>query len=427
MRAALWFLALFGVAVASALFAGNNQGTVTLFWPPHRIDLSLNLVLLLLTLGFVTLYAALRALATLLALPRRARRWRLHQKERAMHGAMLDAVALFMAGRFLRSRKTAMEALSQEVTLAQADAHVPHAHQLRALAHLVSAEASQALQDQPQRDHHLQQALLHAPDNGTQHERELREGIQMRAAHWALANREPQAALDWLTSLPQGAARRTLALRLKLKAARRARHTQSALDTARLLSKHRAFSAEAGESIVRGLAIELINDAHDPAQLQHTWQTLEAAERAMPELVIHAAQRLVALGGTPATVRQWLLPVWQKMVDAPSALPEHHATRLVRTLESALDAVDSNWLARIEAAAQANPRDTRLQYLAGMACLKRQLWGKAQQLLTQAAQQLPDASLRRSAWQHLAELSERRGDHTAAAQAWKSAALASAD
>lgn len=26
MRAALWFLALFGVAVAVALFAGNNQG-----------------------------------------------------------------------------------------------------------------------------------------------------------------------------------------------------------------------------------------------------------------------------------------------------------------------------------------------------------------------------------------------------------------
>ena len=53
MRAALWLLALFGVAVAIALFAGNNQGTVTLFWPPYRIDLSLNLVLLLLVGGFV--------------------------------------------------------------------------------------------------------------------------------------------------------------------------------------------------------------------------------------------------------------------------------------------------------------------------------------------------------------------------------------
>ena len=50
MRAALWFLALFGAAVAVALFVGNNQGTVTVFWAPYRIDLSLNLVLLLLLL-----------------------------------------------------------------------------------------------------------------------------------------------------------------------------------------------------------------------------------------------------------------------------------------------------------------------------------------------------------------------------------------
>ena len=89
-----------------------------------------------------------------------------------------------------------------------------------------------------------------------------------------------------------------------------------------------------------------------------------------------------------------------------------------------LDDIDAAWLARIESAQQANPRDTRLQYLAGRACLQRQLWGKAQQLLTQAAPQLRDASLRRKAWQHLAELAEQRGDSQAAAQAWKNAALA---
>ena len=63
MRAALWLLALFGAAVAMALFAGSNPGTVTFFWPPYRVDLSLNLVLLLLLAGFTLLYAALRGLA----------------------------------------------------------------------------------------------------------------------------------------------------------------------------------------------------------------------------------------------------------------------------------------------------------------------------------------------------------------------------
>jgi HemY protein len=53
MRAALWFVALFGVAVASALLAGGNQSTVTVFWSPYRVDLSLNLVLLVLVVLFV--------------------------------------------------------------------------------------------------------------------------------------------------------------------------------------------------------------------------------------------------------------------------------------------------------------------------------------------------------------------------------------
>ena len=48
MRWALWLLGLFGVAVAMALGLGVQWGTVTVFVPPHRIDLSLNLALLLL-------------------------------------------------------------------------------------------------------------------------------------------------------------------------------------------------------------------------------------------------------------------------------------------------------------------------------------------------------------------------------------------
>ncbi|MCB1989758.1 MAG: heme biosynthesis protein HemY, partial [Burkholderiaceae bacterium] len=241
---------------------------------------------------------------------------------------------------------------------------------------------------------------------------------------WSLDDRDADAALERLASLPQGAARRTLALRIKLKAARLSGHTQEALDTARLLGKHRAFSATAAQSIVRGLATELIHNAHDPAQLQSTWQSLEASERAMPELAIQAAQRLAQLGGSAEQVRQWLLPVWQHMVDLPNALAEHHALKLVQALEAGLHDLDAAWLARIESAQQANPRDTRLQYLAGMACAQRQLWGKAQQLLAQAAPQLRDDRLRRNAWRKLATLAEQRGDAQAASQAWKNAALA---
>jgi len=421
MRAALWFLALFGVAVAIALFAGNNQGTVTLFWPPWRVDLSLNLVLLLLLAGFVFVHAALRALAALFDLPEQARRWRTQQKERAMHAALLDALAQLNAGRFLRARKSAQAVLAQEKSLAAAGEPPAYGSQIRGLAHLLAAESAQALQDKASRDEHLRDALAQATARpvatGTQ---QVQEGALLRAASWALQDRDPQAAMGWLAGLPQGAARRTLALRIKLKAARQARESAEALDTARLLAKHRAFSPMAAQSIVRGLAVDLLNGAHDTAQLQRAWDSLEPAERQMPELAIHAAQRITALGGDAFLARAWLLPVWEQQ----AALGDSLRVKLVRALEAGLDSIDGAWLARIEAAHQKNPRDATLQYLAGMACMKRQLWGKAQQLLTHAALGLQDMGLHRNAWCALALLAEQRGDERAAADAWKRAAQA---
>lgn len=426
MRAALWFLALFAVAVAVALFAGNNQGTVTVFWPPYRIDFSLNLVLLVLLAGFVALHVALRAIAVLLEMPRQARRWRAQQRERATHAALLDAIAHQMSGRFIRARKAAEAALVREKALVASGASLGHAVQLRALSHLVAAESAQALQNRGQRDEHLHEALAQTASRGTPMLQELREGAQLRAAHWAIEDRDAQAALGWLTGLPQGAGRRTLALRIKLKAARLAQQTQEALETARLLAKHGAFSAMAAQSIVRGLASELIAGAHDPAQLERVWQTLDASERAMPELAIQAAQRMVALQGDHATARAWLLPVWERVLEQPGRLADAQRVRLVRALEGGLasvdDQADRDWLARIEAAQQRLPGDASLQYLAGMACMRRQLWGKAQQLLSQSTHGLQDAGLLRSAWRALAELAEQRGDAAAAAQAWKRAA-----
>jgi HemY protein len=415
MRAALWLLALFGVAVAIALFAGNNQGTVTLFWPPYRVDLSLNLVLLLLFVVFAFLHAVVGTLAALFELPGQALRWRAQQKERSMQAALLESISHLLAGRFIRARKSAATVLAQEKSLASGTDRAAGGAQVRTLAHLLAAESAQALQDKTARETHLRLALEQAAGRDAQ---ELHDGTLLRAARWSLDDRDPHAAMAWLKGLPQGAGRRTLALRIKLKAARLARHNEEALETARLLAKHRAFSPGAAQSIVRGLAVELLNAAHDVAQLQRAWASLEAAERLMPELAIHAAQRLAALGGDAHLGRDWLLPVWEQQASLGDSLK----VRLVQALEAGLDSIDGAWLARFEAAQRANPRDTTLQYLAGMACMKRQLWGKAQQLLAQSVLGLQDAKLHCNAWRGLARLAEERGDTEAAAHAWKRAA-----
>jgi HemY protein len=423
MRAALWFVGLFAVAVAIALFAGNNQGTITVFWPPYRIDLSLNLVVLVLALLFFTLHLALRALAALFAMPGHARSWRIAHQERAIHMALLDALSHLVAGRFIRARKAAEGVLARETAMTRSGEHLSYSARLRALSHLLAAESAQVLQDKTGREEHFRLALEQAERPEAQG---AREGVQLRAARWAIEDRDPQASLEWLDTMPQGAARRTIALRLRLKAARMARKTSLALETARLLAKHRAFSDVAAQGILRGLALELVATAHDPDQMQSVWHQLDMAERLMPEVAVEASHRMLKLDGDVDVARHWLLPVWERMAAQPGLLTQLQRLQLIRALESSFNAStaapDAAWLTRIEKAQMANPGDAALHYLAGITCMRLQLWGKAQQLLTQAVPRLQDASLQRNAWLALADMADHRGDAAAALQAWKNAA-----
>src|SRR5574343_1621427 len=143
MRAALWLIGLFALAVAGAWLADHNQGMVAIFLHPCRIDLSLNLFALGLVLLVAVLLLAQKALSALWSLPREARRWRLQQKERAAHAALLDAYAQYTAGRYLRARKAAELVLAREDALRDVAEHpLGHATALRTVAHLILAESA---------------------------------------------------------------------------------------------------------------------------------------------------------------------------------------------------------------------------------------------------------------------------------------------
>lgn len=423
MRVALWLVALFGMAVALALFAGNNQGTVTLYWPPYRIDLSLNLFVLLLSGLFLVLHLALRAQGALMRIPQQAREWRLLHKERSIHATLLEALTHLVAGRFVRARKAAQTALALEASVEHGGERLPYARRLRALSHLLAAESAHALQDRNLRDEHFQQALQNSLQRDAQ---DAREGLQLRAARWALDDRDAPGAMQWLDQLPQGASRRTLALRMRFRAARLAGKSQIALETARLLTKHHAFSEAAGRSIARGLAVELLRAAYDPAQIAQAWSCMEHAEQTIPDVAVEAAERLLAQGGEVALARQWVLPAWEQMMQRPDAMPWMLRVRLARVLEQGFmdssGTKDSLWLTRVEAAQSAYPGDAVLQYLAGVVCMRLGLWGKARQMLKQALFQAQQTELRRDTWLALAYVAEQTGETQAAAEAYREAA-----
>ena len=83
MRIFLWLVALMAAAIGIAVTARFNPGNVVLLYPPHRIDLSLNLFCVLLALLFVLLYVVIRAVRATVKMPRKVAAYRRHLDRQA--------------------------------------------------------------------------------------------------------------------------------------------------------------------------------------------------------------------------------------------------------------------------------------------------------------------------------------------------------
>ena len=69
MRFLFWFLLLAIAAVVVALAVKLNAGYALLVAPPYRIELSLNLLLVLLVGGFFALYLVIRIVTRTIQMP----------------------------------------------------------------------------------------------------------------------------------------------------------------------------------------------------------------------------------------------------------------------------------------------------------------------------------------------------------------------
>jgi HemY protein len=412
MRSAVWFVLLFAVAVVAAATLGTNDGLVAFYWSGWRLDVSLNLFLLLLfgaCFLFVTLIQAVNALV---GLPKRAREWRLARRDRTGQAALRDALAQYFGGRYSRAQKAAQRALAIQI-------HTPELvqdNEFTVLAHLLAAGSAHRLQDRVARDEALRRALEVSQRSAAA--RSAEEGARLLAAEWALDDRDAPRALELLNDLPLGVARRTHALRLKLQAARLAGHSQDALKTARLLVKHQGFSKAAAQGLLRSLASEALGRAHDVDQLRRTWQSFDAMDRRDPVIAAAAAQRAVALGD-PEDARAWLRP----FLDHLEELGDDERVLVAEAIANAVAGLGPEWLPQLEAASRTAPRDGAVALAVGIGLVERQLWGKARHLLEQAVadRHLPN-TLRRKGWVALAQLAQQEDDAPRAARCFEAAA-----
>jgi HemY protein len=110
MRAALWLLALFALAVAFTLAARLDQGYVIVVYPPWRLELSFMLALLLLLGVLVLAYAALRLGGIALNLSGDLRAWREKRRGEKADKALLDALRAHLDGDSEKARQLAEKA-----------------------------------------------------------------------------------------------------------------------------------------------------------------------------------------------------------------------------------------------------------------------------------------------------------------------------
>lgn len=401
MKGVIWLMLLAVVAVVAASTLGPNDGLVSIYWGGWRTDLSLNLAVLLLLGTGAVLLLAVQALNSLINLPKRAGQWRALRRERAAEAALREAQAEYFAGRYGRAQKAAQRAL---VLQDDADALLGDAR-FRLLARLLAAGSLHRLQDRKRRDAMIERALSEragtasAPAAGD-------DAARLLAAEWALEDRDAARALEMLDALPPGAARRTQALRLRLQAARLARQPMEALHTARLLANHQAFSPLVAQTLLRSLAADTLETAHDLQQLRRLWNQFDAHDRRDAQVVARAAQRAAQLGGHD-DARQWLRPFWDRLAE----LPREDRDAVALALADARDGIGSDWLPRLESAAQAFGHEPAVVAAVGLALAERQLWGKARALLEQAAASPGLAgAVRRRAWRVLSAMARSEGD-----------------
>ena len=112
MRVLFWFLLLAAAAVGVALATRLTAGYVLLVAPPYRVEVSLNLFLVLAVGGLVGGYLLVRVIGRALHLPDEVRAYRRRQQQERARGRHDAAVLALLEGRYGKARQFAQEALA---------------------------------------------------------------------------------------------------------------------------------------------------------------------------------------------------------------------------------------------------------------------------------------------------------------------------
>jgi HemY protein len=368
MRSLLWLLMLAALAVALAVVASSSDGYVLLVQPPWRVELSVNLLIVLAVLAFTLGYFLLRAVLHTLNLPAAVRQFRERRRRAKGEAALCAAMRYQFEGRYGQALKSA--------ALAHDTGHAP------GLAAVLAMRAAHALRDDERQQTWRGLALVW--------DEEVRAARLMSEAEFALEERRFGTAVQLLEALSVTTGRHIAALRLLLRARQGLGDWSEVLQLVRQLEKHRALTAEQAASLKLRANREWLRTLPQeaPVLLRH-WHALPRSERRHPLLAQDVARTLIAAGtcgDAQGVIEETIEEQWDSGLAALFA-----------------DCAVGDSLGRIALAEKwlhDQPRDAQLLLTLGRLCRHQKLWGKAQSYLEASLSLQPT----RSAHYELAQL-----------------------
>ncbi|HEX8404659.1 MAG TPA: heme biosynthesis protein HemY [Duganella sp.] len=395
MRLFLWIVALMAAAIGIAVTARFNPGNVVLFYPPHRIDMSLNFFCVLAAALFVFLYAVIRALRATLKMPAKVAAYRQQKRERDGNKGLREALKALFEGRFGHAEKAAVRA-----------SELP---ENAGVAALIGARAAHRMRQSARRDQWL------AKLNG---DNVMKTARLMTMTELLVDDHQPEAALDAVRELNASGTRHIHALQWSLKAQQQAKNWPEVLRLVRSLDKHRALHPALSSRLREMAYADMLSDqSNDAESLQRVWSTVPTSDRIKPYVACLAATAFNARG----------LHDQARMV-AEESLAADWDDRVIRAYrEAAAPSGSAALLVQIEACERwlhTRPTDAELALTLGSLCLKQKLWGKAQRYLEQALSDATDARMVRESHLKLAQMHEALQQPEEAANHYRQCALA---
>ncbi|OWY41005.1 heme biosynthesis protein HemY [Xenophilus sp. AP218F] len=361
MKFALWITGLFALAVLVGLASTLNNGYAILFLPPYRMEVSFNLLIVLVVALIVAAHLTLRVIAVAANLPREVRRFQRQKKLKAARHALREAGIAFFEGRFQKAEREAGKALADE-----------YAPENRALALLIAARSAGAAGADDKREGYLNQ-LDAMPER-------LQLARHMLDAELKLEAKDAQGALAAIERARALSPNLTNALRLELKVRLLQKQPEAVLTLTEKLLK--ADALEPGQARRYRLAAyqQQLSGLLSAKEVRDWLRRIPEQERANPALLSQAIQHLIGLEEYDYAATLLADALASDDGDSPELARELGQLAEHLSVDKRLEMLKEadRWL-------KLRPRDHWLLLALGRLAMAQQLWGKAQNYLEASA------------------------------------------